>query len=348
MLATRCLFGILCHLERGWPGKHTRMVVTMRSERIIYIDQPTSEAVNVACWDPDEEFEVYPEGARDKRLLRSPSGSIAGFLRPSHRYLFKESNQRYKDQFWAEIIAYRVASHLGVTVPPAFVAWNGEDDKCGALIEWFLGYPNGPQEQYVPGGDYMTGLISGYERKKGEKHNFTSIQTLMTKLSEKGELEVDWRTWWCDTFLFDALIGNTDRHQDNWGLVRHGNIARMAPVFDNGTSLGHEIFIQGMAKFDDTARLNRYIECGKHHVRWNEGDDRMQHAAMIKKLCQTDPKLQKHINDKLSAFNLDAVRATIRDMIDFDVPVPLELARVNFINRLIEARYRMLIEACHV
>ena len=163
----------------------------------IHFNQPSSEAVDVADWVPDEEFAVYPVGARSKTLLRSPN-TVPAFLVPDHRYLFKEANQRYSDQFWTEVIAYQVGCQLGVAVPPAFVAWNNQNDTCGALIEWFLDYPGEPDEVYVPGGDYMTSRVSGYERKTGKQHNVESIIALMGEFSEV--LIDDWRVWWCDTF----------------------------------------------------------------------------------------------------------------------------------------------------
>jgi hypothetical protein len=38
--------------------------------------------------------------------------------------------------------------------------------------------------------------------------------------------------------FFDALIGNTDRHHENWGLI---NNERLSPLYDNGISLGWRI-----------------------------------------------------------------------------------------------------------
>lgn len=311
-----------------------------------WVDQPPAEAVDVATWSPDDEFEVYPEGARDKSLICSPDPSMHTFLIPGHRYLFKRANRRYADQFWTEIIAYLVGRQLGVTVPPAFVAWNSSNAMCGALIEWFLDYPGKPKEHYIPGGDYMTRMIPGYERKKGEQHNVDSIIELMDELSSRGTLVDEWRKWWCDTFLFDALIGNTDRHQDNWGLLWiDDSKARMAPVFDNGTSLGHEIFPAKMLQIIDPIRLESYIERGCHHVRWHIGDDRRaQHAALIRGLCEQVWGLREHVRSRLSAFNLDTMRGIIRNMTAFDIPFPLTRERAEFVCRLIEARYRTLVD----
>ena len=52
-----------------------------------------------------------------------------------------------------------------------------------------------------------------------------------------------------DMFVIDALIGNTDRHFNNWGLLldKCGDIS-FAPIFDCGSSLGALLSDETMAK----------------------------------------------------------------------------------------------------
>ena len=40
-----------------------------------------------------------------------------------------------------------------------------------------------------------------------------------------------------DMFVIDTLIGNTDRHFDNWGLLEKDGVITFAPVYDCGSSL---------------------------------------------------------------------------------------------------------------
>ncbi len=42
---------------------------------------------------------------------------------------------------------------------------------------------------------------------------------------------------YCDRFIVDALIGNTDRHNGNWGVIVNGDTVKIAPVYDCGSSL---------------------------------------------------------------------------------------------------------------
>jgi hypothetical protein len=39
----------------------------------------------------------------------------------------------------------------------------------------------------------------------------------------------------------DALIGNTDRHHENWGLLRFRDRFVLAPTYDHASSLGREL-----------------------------------------------------------------------------------------------------------
>lgn len=43
--------------------------------------------------------------------------------------------------------------------------------------------------------------------------------------------------WWVGYLVLDALIGNTDRHQENWAVISDGN-RRLAPTYDHASCLG--------------------------------------------------------------------------------------------------------------
>src|SRR5262249_48053511 len=121
--------------------------------RIMVPHQSRLELVDVSGWTEDEESAVYPEGSREKRRLLCPDAPPFQFLIGGHNYLFKQSSPRYVEQFWAEIVAYRIGCVCGVPVPPAFAAWNSASGQCAALIEWFYGRPGAPPQRYVNGGD---------------------------------------------------------------------------------------------------------------------------------------------------------------------------------------------------
>ncbi|NCU32990.1 MAG: hypothetical protein EOM23_08690, partial [Candidatus Moranbacteria bacterium] len=227
-------------------------------------------------WLPDEIYDgVYPKGARSKSAYFSDVLPEFPFIKPGRRYLFKEAFRRHPYQFWMEIIAYRIGLLMNIEVPPTYIGYIKETDTYGALIEWF--YTD--KEGYIDGGNILEDVISDYDRKKGEKHNWKTIENIIIKLIPDAKLQRQMFSHWAKIFVFDTVIGNTDRHHDNWGVIQKRtfkNFSNFSPAFDNGTSLGYEQIEANLGKFEDDAYLMRYItKPGKarHHMRWSLTDN---------------------------------------------------------------------------
>ncbi|MEI7669515.1 MAG: hypothetical protein WCJ33_05495 [Pseudomonadota bacterium] len=210
-------------------------------------EQKPNEAVDVSDWAIGSSFSPYPDGTRAKFEVFCPNVSPYQFIIPNHRYLFKKTFERkggiiFYEQFWIEIIAYKLGRILNIAVPPAFVAFYKEE--YASLIEWYYNYPKENGGFINRGGDFMSHEIKGYDRKKGKQHNFETITQIFMK-----SIGVDnWQAKWAEMLLFDAIIGNTDRHQENWEVYSYflegGElIAELSPAFDNGTSMGYDIMV---------------------------------------------------------------------------------------------------------
>ena len=313
-------------------------------------------AIDVAGWPEDEEHPYFPEGSRDKRLLRCPSPAPYPFLIAGHRYQFKQSRPIYPDQFWVEVVTYHLGQLIGVSVPPAYPAWDARTDVCAALIEWFYGYPDQPTEGFLSGGLFMKSMIKDYDLKRGRQHNFGNIEALcrhlaMDSKSVPFELAADWPVAWARMLAFDALIGNTDRHHENWGFVIERGFARpragmrLAPAFDNGTSLGHEYSTEQFIRFDDAAFLARYIGRGRHHMRWQLHDEHQAgHADLLLKLAEKYPQCRTPMVTLLG-FDGQALESAFMALTELVLPSPLSPARVRFMLRLVLARRDHLLNA---
>jgi hypothetical protein len=313
------------------------------------IKQDPSEIIDISTWQPDSEFDPYPKGARAKSAIFSPPTGAPSFIVPDHRYLFKHSSHRYPEQFWIEIIAYFIGHLMDVPVPPAFVAFDSRSQQCGALIEWFYGYPMEQPVRYIEGGEYMVRMIPNYDRAKGTQHNFRSVSALIKALTDKGYLAADGIEYWCKVLTFDALIGNTDRHQDNWGLLWKGSgdeegCVSFSPAFDNGTAMGGEIVEKNFVRFDDPAYLMLYINKGTHHMKWDVHDSvRLSHADMLVRLIAKYPE-KKEVMLKSLLFDFDELKCVIERLTAFKVPTPLSELRASFITKIIKFRRQFLID----
>lgn len=168
---------------------------------------------------------------------------------------------------------------------------------------------------------------------------------------------VNWKNYWAKAFVFDALIGNTDRHQDNWGIIIAANYndskqdkpviksVRISPVFDNGTSMGHEISSKKFKGFEDKNRVRKYILKGHHHMKWNINDAfPMKHAEMLKKIAGRFPETHSIMQNCLKSVNCENFRKVLDDLVTFHVPVKLTVERANFMLELLQYRHEYLLD----
>src|SRR5690606_12050768 len=47
--------------------------------------------------------------------------------------------------------------------------------------------------------------------------------------------------WFAGYLILDALISNTDRHQENWAVIDDGGERWLSPSFDHASSLGFQL-----------------------------------------------------------------------------------------------------------
>lgn len=233
--------------------------------------QTATQVVDITNWAAHEDFPVFPVGSKPKRMLVCPVNASEPFLIPGHSYLFKTALGWQSQQVWSEVIAYRLGAMLGLPVPPCFIAMDRGTGLAGALVEFFYGYPDEAEPaRFVHASDFMTRIL--VDKKRGRPHSLhTNLQ--LSRLLCKGASAV---AWWAEALAFDVLIGNTDRHPDNWGFLFRTRAGRthsveMSPFFDNGTSLGYEIAENKLTDASSPDRLQKYVDRGTHHCGW-DGD----------------------------------------------------------------------------
>lgn len=266
--------------------------------------------IDTSSWVADEQHAIFPVGARDKQMLWSPNQPIEG-IKPNWPYLFKESINRYPDQYWTEVVTYIISKYLDIDVPKAYPAFKIDDGELteGSLIEWFYDVES---ERYMPGGVFFKRLIPDFDDKLGKHHNFKDFITILRALKQKdAHLADDIYLWFADMALFDCLIGNTDRHQENWGVIFRNDHAIMAPLFDNGTSMGHERFPIHTKKWQPQ-QYGKYVAKGNHHLRFTRDNLnlRIPHSTLVEVVISRDG-IRQHVVDKI-----EQIENNWEDMVD--------------------------------
>ncbi|MFH1429104.1 MAG: hypothetical protein ABIH39_05100 [Candidatus Margulisiibacteriota bacterium] len=232
---------------------------------------------------------------------------------------------------------------MHMEVPPAFIGYDSKRDMFAALIQWFY------RDKYfthVHGGDLLKNQIEDYDMGKGKKHNLEAV----INTSPEGKVRNKWIEHWAKVLTFDAIIGNVDRHHDNWGIIvlrkpdKNGAYTVIGPsfAFDNGTSMGYEIMENNIYKYNDIGYLNRYVMRGKHHMKWRlEDSDKAGHIDLINKLIKKYPFV-KDTCKKCMNFDFNDIHAVLNSIQSIKTPVSLTQERIDLMLNLLETRYNLI------
>jgi len=180
------------------------------------------------------------------------------FVHENHNWLFKVARENTGED-WAEKIGSEIGSLLRLQTHSTELAeWKG---LRGCAVKSFLA---GNTTVLVHGNELLGGVIENYDKDKvrGQSdHTFDNIIIAIERVfrDEKSRREASYSM--IGYLVLDALIGNTDRHHQNWGLIMTWTTEkvdppffsfRLSPTFDHASSLGREL--------TDEARIRRLKE----------------------------------------------------------------------------------------
>jgi hypothetical protein len=187
-------------------------------ESAVYIRPMEIEAgvVDLAGWRPAEEEAL---GARDKDWMTVADGDGVS------SWLFKRPRRTGLPELgadlWAEVIACQVATAVGVPAAEArFAVSDGQRGVISCRIEGDLAHGNELLSALNP--DYP---IAGVGRVPG--YDLDAIENVLQPYagSEAGMTAFE---SFAGYLAFDALISNTDRHHENWAVIRTSGL--LAPI----------------------------------------------------------------------------------------------------------------------
>ncbi len=175
-------------------------------------------------------------------------------------------------EHWAEKIAAEVAGVLGVDHAEAQLAVYREHK--GVAVKSFV--PSG--EELVHGNQLMEVAVESYDRRAGFRYKRHTLANIWGCLGLLGlltgsDLETT-KGRFAEYLLLDAIVGNTDRHHENWGIVqgRGAGIAQLAPSFDHGSSLGRELRDRRRDTRLEGDQVGAYVLRGQGGVYWSEDE----------------------------------------------------------------------------
>ncbi|MDO5445103.1 MAG: HipA domain-containing protein [Eubacteriales bacterium] len=88
--------------------------------------------------------------------------------------------------------------------------------------------------QFVPFNDVGESTLD--QDKEKYQYSYEDIMHMLRDNSKLTNVDETIGQFW-KLFIVDALLGNFDRHGANWGFLKKDNKYKLAPIFDNGSSL---------------------------------------------------------------------------------------------------------------
>lgn len=207
-------------------------------------------------------------GTKTKFWYHAPDGEV--------EWLFKHPRPN-TGEHWSEKIAAEVASVIGVRHAKVELAeFEGER---GSTTESFA---RGGRALYH-GNQVLERTVGDYDPNKKRhqsQHTLANIFAGMDHVFANPEAASRAKRTLAGYTVLDALIGNTDRHHENWGLLLRGEgdslrgIVFVAPSFDHATSLGRELLDERRDRLLAENRVGGYAEKGRGAIYWSEDERR--------------------------------------------------------------------------
>lgn len=150
-------------------------------------------------------------GTRSKYIALDPQNN--------EEYFFKGSKEtsageiRYPTEFWSEIVSSKIGQFLGFEMLDYNIAHDvNHKQKVGCFSKSMVLHA---ENKLTEGITYLTGFNANYNPEKDKnKYTFQFINSALKEFNLEHYTDNI-----IEIIVFDSIIGNSDRHQENWGII---------------------------------------------------------------------------------------------------------------------------------
>jgi hypothetical protein len=316
------------------------------------------EFVDITTWVKKVFFQSG--GTRSKVVVEQPN--------QKDLYYFKTSLQRrddlYKNEFWSEIIASAIGKFLGFDTLAYHIACN--ENKIGCLSKSIFDVNT---DSFFHLMDVLVDTDRSYAPRSKVSYDSYTFQFI-----EQALIEHNLTNFIPDivkTIIFDCLVGNSDRHQENIAFIvpnhKSDNVTELvqnlkqdggllgkktilSPIYDSGSCLGRELTEAKVTSIlTNRQEFDAYIRRGVCEIRCETGM-RISPFDLLPCIAESNELyreiIQRTINQTQTVFDEERIKEII-EQIDLALPAKycycaLSPERKRLMLRLIVERFERL------
>lgn len=271
-----------------------------------------------------EELNKFKGSEKKKTLIYNNNKYLVKFPEPIRE---KNKGLLYKNNVFSEYIGSNIFKIVGFKTQNTILGlyrYNGKE-KIVCACEDFTDNENILYE-------FENLALSTNPDKKIE----TELNDIMKVIEENKMIDVeDTKNKFWNIFIIDSIIGNTDRHNGNWGFLLNketGNI-EFSPIYDCGSCLNPMLEDEQIEKINKTELKNMAINC---YSCIRENGKKINYMSFIKQMKNKECNMA--IKRLFVNINIDKINKFI-DSIEC-----MSKIRKEFYKEIIKLRYDILKE----
>lgn len=269
-----------------------------------------------------EEFNNYKGSEKKKTLIYNNKKYLVKFPNP---IVEKNKNISYINNAFSEYIGSNAFKIVGLKTQNTILGkyeYNGKD-KIVCACEDFTDNENVLYE-------FENLALSTNPDKKIE----TELNDIMEVIEENRMIDTQStkQKFW-DMFVIDSIIGNTDRHNGNWGFLLNKNTgkAEFSPIYDCGSCLNPMLEDKEIGQISETELKNLAINC---YSCLKENGKKINYMTYIKQM--ENEECNNAIKRLFANINIEEIKKFI-DNIECMSDI-----RKEFYKKIIEQRYNVI------
>ncbi len=259
--------------------------------------------------------EINNKGTREKRTVLDNKG------------IFKyEMYDKSCSEACSEKLSYEIAKVLGYDCAHIELALD-ENDTLGILNYLFVDIH---EEEHID--------AIAYIKKNDEiRSQFYTLENIKKCLDM---LNTNLFYQFLKIMVFDALVGEQDRHEENWGIIRKDGEYKLSPLYDNGCNLLREFYKKENAEkyYNGLKDFDAYIKRSKTLICKKDGS-KYKHFELIEDLySRYSNQIREEITnlEKLTDLKVENIVNKIPDNI-------ITIKHKEYIMRYIKTRKQILL-----